>query len=356
MNSIPFDEVTSSDEDEGNNTPKSKHSPKSFSKEQNEEGNDSTPKSKHTPKSLSNKQNEEGNNTPKSKHSPKSLSKQQSISQKSLQSDDIQQDQILKKFDFNLDDYKEEIDQFNNAQSDNEDSDSNSDIEVETTDKSILIIINPLQNSCKVKAYESLIESFDKNKKKITKVIIAKHAKNNGIDTRGFWNQDLNTATKIDLSDILNGKVTAKKFQDYALSYAKRAHLLGRKAICLRDEDEKNNEIEELQKMFASVNIEPEILVYGENKFTETISIFGSVISIKNDPTTKLNDDTMIQLSAYKNIFLAGEQLAVHYTARSLSDIFDASKIVIIEDAICISACFHGVPTVDIIQSVDLME
>lgn len=225
--------------------------------------------------------------------------------------------------------------------------------------QSILIVIDPSEQLCSQEALDHL-ETFLKKQKtnktltKITNIWIAKHAHTKGIDTQIFWkNFDGNM---IDVDDILAKKIVPvdTKYQNYVIAYTKQLRDFGRTGICLRDEKERLID-PRLELILKDTGIPIDIFVYGQNMFTETISIFESIIPIKNDKKTFGDEEALNKLKGYDKIILCGDQLAVHLTARTLATKdFSGDKIVILEDMLCTNPCFHGFPNLHIIQSSEL--
>jgi hypothetical protein len=216
-----------------------------------------------------------------------------------------------------------------------------------------LILIDPQHDMCEI-PLSNLMKWLKTNP--LQKLYIAEHAKTGGIDTRGFW-ESTNGSTlgdEVKVKDILDGHCQAvnETYRPFALNYAKRLERLGRIAICFRDENlSRSSQIEQIAAI-----MKPEIRIYGTNAFTETISIFESIVEIRGDPTTSVNTAWMAELAECDTIYCAGDQLATHYSVRSLTNHLDPSKLTIIEDALCKNACFHGVPSVNIIDSSQLLK
>jgi hypothetical protein len=97
-----------------------------------------------------------------------------------------------------------------------------------------------------------------------------------------------------------------------------------------------------------------EQIEYGQNPLTQNLSIFESVIGIKGDEKTFLDRQLVDLLDEFDQIYFCGDQLAVHFSVRSLSEQMDARRIYVLEDALCPNPCFHGVPRINSMQTAEL--
>jgi hypothetical protein len=229
-----------------------------------------------------------------------------------------------------------------------------------TKPTAVLLIIDALASMCSETALHNMQRVFQKQQDGLSRVtfkklIVAQHAETNGIDTPGFWKHGSDRKT-ISVDDILSLKErpARSKYDTFVLHYAKRLIVMGRKSICLRQMSSLRPH-PSIIKLIEASQIPFEIMVYGANPNTETISVFESVIPITNDFSTLRNDMEMSNLKAYDRIYLCGDQLATHVTARSLTQYFESSKIHVLEDALCTNPCFHGVPGVRVEKTSDLL-
>lgn len=86
---------------------------------------------------------------------------------------------------------------------------------------------------------------------------------------------------------------------------------------------------------------EHEIVKKGLNPHSEHFGAFKANISVKNDPTTDFNEDLLVKLKAYENIYIAGEAKS-HCVANTIKQMLpytnDLGNIYILED------CMSNVP------------
>lgn len=177
--------------------------------------------------------------------------------------------------------------------------------------------------------------------------VVAVHAETQGIDTRNFWqNKQGATPTKeyITIKDIENLVWFPKKKEarQYALQYAMRLEKLGREKIRLRDSDGQFATVGELLHDLVETKF------YGQNKYTETISLFQPLVQVENDKQENYFDlDRFLDFPG--DILFAGDSLVVHCTVRDLAVAgFPRQRLVVLENLLFSPNKFHGEPGITV--------
>jgi hypothetical protein len=174
-------------------------------------------------------------------------------------------------------------------------------------------------------------------------LIIAHHNLNRGLDTEAFWEPGAAKDGAISVRDILSGAVKARNpdTQQYATKYAERlATLKGRGRIPMRSEGSK---IEEMVASYKTAFPEAKFVEYGQNPYTECISVFGPEVATKSDKSVFVDRSTLDG-----PVLLGGDSLSVHVSARDLLN-RGIDDISVLKDLLYHPRKFHGPPGIHVI-------
>lgn len=215
-----------------------------------------------------------------------------------------------------------------------------------------MVIIEPFLTLDESKTAARRLLDFVERKKAIRRVICLRHAATGGIDTAGFWeNAPLNG--EISVNQILGRVVVPKAHEKadlYVKQYAERLRMLNRQKLPLRLTDGMDPAMtriieEERKKQSKDV----EVGVYGQNRFTETVSIFKPLIRVENDVAMYCDPAS---LSNCEHIYFCGDSISVHMSVRDLIEAgVYPSRISVLEDILFTPPYFHGAAGINVIRS-----